>query len=630
MSVVDEIKQRIDIVELVSEYVTLKKAGRNYKALCPFHQEKTPSFIVFPDTQTWHCFGSCGEGGDIFAFVQKHEGVEFGEAVRILARKAGVSLEPPSEEAARELQARDRLLEILEAAASFFSEQLSSSVGQVARAYLASRGVGAEIAAEFQLGYAPNAWRSLSTRLMTQSFGREELLEAGLIVEREDGRFYDRFRHRLIFPICDARGRVVGFGARTLDGSDPKYLNSPQTRVFDKRTLLYGLDKARRAIMEQGTAVIVEGYMDVIAAHEAGYRNVVASMGTAIGEAQLQSLSRYADRYVLALDADTAGSAATARGVEVAAAVLQDDAQPTLYDGLLRFERRLKAEIRVAVLPEGLDPDEIIRHDPAAWQELIAGAKGLVDYYFDVALVEEDLSDAKGKTRFARRLLPIIAAVADPVERTQYVERLAREIRIDPKVVEMELAALRNSGRPAGRLGESGRTDMAPRFGSLGLEEYVIGFVVQHGGALAAANDMLSGAGLERLQPADFSDAANRAIFAAIVEHGAEDRLVLRTALDGSLRRVLDHIGDLWARSPDTREGDLWQDGLRQVLRLRKKRLSDELRLLELAMESAEQPVERSRYLLAVEEKRKSLKLVDSLAEAPLQRPTLRTRGVET
>ena len=322
MSVASDLKQRVDIVDIISESVVLKKSGRNYKGLCPFHQERTPSFVVNPESQSWHCFGACSEGGDVFSFVQKMEGVDFAEALRIVARRAGVSLEPQTPEMILEAQARDRLLELLDHAAGFFAEQLHSPASEEARRYLEARGVTAETAADFRLGYAPNAWRACLTRLAADGYSRDEAIEAGLVVDRDDGSVYDRFRHRLVIPICDARGSVVGFGARSLDGSQPKYLNSPQTRVFDKSRLLYGFDRARRSIADAGTAVVVEGYLDVISLHQNGYRNAVASMGTALGEHHLQVLVKAAPRIVLALDSDAAGNAATLRGLSLASEAL--------------------------------------------------------------------------------------------------------------------------------------------------------------------------------------------------------------------------------------------------------------------------------------------------------------------
>ncbi len=285
MSAVDEIKQRLDIVEVISSYVTLKKAGRNYKGLCPFHAEKTPSFVVFPDTQSWHCFGACGTGGDVFSFIEQQENLDFPGALRLLARRAGVSLKPRTEADAAQDKLKKRLHEINERAAEYFHNLLlNSTEGQTARNYLSQREINRETLSRFQLGYALDDWQALSDYLQGRGYKPDDLLTAGLIIEREGGGHYDRFRGRLIIPIRDERGGVVGFGARALDDSPPKYINSPQTPAFDKSTLLFGLDLAKGTIRREGLAVIAEGYMDVLTAHQHGITNVVASMGTALTE----------------------------------------------------------------------------------------------------------------------------------------------------------------------------------------------------------------------------------------------------------------------------------------------------------------------------------------------------------
>ncbi|NLT42334.1 MAG: DNA primase [Anaerolineae bacterium] len=622
MSVASDVKQKVDIVDLISESVVLKKAGRNYKGLCPFHQERTPSFVVYPENQTWHCFGACSEGGDAFSFVQKMEGVDFGEALRILARRAGVSLEPQTPEAVQEARDRDRLLELLDHASGYFSEQLQSASGEEARRYLAGRGIAAETAAHFRLGYAPDAWRACLTRMSADGFARHEIIEAGLVVERDDGITYDRFRNRLIIPICDQRGAVVGFGARSLDGSHPKYLNSPQTRVFDKSRLLYGLDKARRSIADSGTAVVVEGYMDVISLHQSGFPNAVASMGTAIGEPHLQALVKAAPRIVLALDADAAGNAATLRGLALASETLEEEGAPTFDGSLLRFERRLAAEIRVAVLPAGMDPDDIVRRDASQWKTLIAEARSLVDYNFEVALAETDLSDAKGKSRLARTLLPILAAVPDPIERTHYVERLARLIQVDAKVVELELSGMR--GRP-------GRTERAASIEvevvvttSIGPEEYALGFLLRSPDTAGQVDETLAQAGLEQLCTADFQDAANRSLFESIRAQGAADRLSLRSSLSAPLRQRYDEIQRIWADAPELEDRVLTQDGVTACLRVRERRLRHQLRLLEQAAKEVETQEERKQLETAIGSATRQVLL---LSRALAERSSLRVKS---
>ena len=355
MSVVDEVRQRTDIVDLVGSYVQLQRAGRNYKGLCPFHTEKTPSFIVFPESQRWHCFGACSTGGDVFNFVMRRENMDFGEALRLLAERAGVALEPLTVEAIEHREERDRLREINAAAALHYHRLLMESpAGEAAREYLARRGVTRETMVTFQLGYAPDEWRSAEGAL-APVYGHEDLLTAGIISRSERGGHYDRFRNRLMFPIRDPQGHVIGFGGRVLDDSVPKYLNSPDTPLFDKGAVLYGLDLAREEIRETGTVVVVEGYMDVVVPYQSGVRNLVACLGTALTEAHIGLCGALV--LILALDPDEAGLRATERGIETAQQALDRRTVPVLTPaGAVRYESRLDAEVRVLVLPDGLTP----------------------------------------------------------------------------------------------------------------------------------------------------------------------------------------------------------------------------------------------------------------------------------
>ncbi|MGD0766512.1 MAG: DNA primase, partial [Dehalococcoidia bacterium] len=319
----EEIKQRLDIVDVISESVSLQRAGRNFKAVCPFHVEKTPSFFVFPDRGTWHCFGACATGGDIFAFVMKKENLDFAGALRLLAERAGIGLGRKS--AVAEETERDRLRKANEAAALFFQNALGTRAGESALDYMTMRGIDRETAQSFRIGYAPDSWDALREHLKGRGFSEAELVKAGLLVEGERG-LYDRFRHRLVVPISDERGRTVGFGSRILpseastsaDSDGPKYLNTPQTPIFDKGAVLYALDRALEHIRRADLAVIVEGYMDVIAAHQHGNGNVVASMGTALTERQFSLLRQLTENIVLAFDPDLAGQAAGERGGQIA------------------------------------------------------------------------------------------------------------------------------------------------------------------------------------------------------------------------------------------------------------------------------------------------------------------------
>jgi DNA primase len=456
MTVVDEIKERLDVVEVISAYVPLRKAGRSYKGLCPFHQEKTPSFVVFPDSGTWRCFGACGTGGDIFGFVMKRENLDFREALELLARKAGVDLTPPTAAQSQQDQYLDRLREINHVAAVFFQNLLRNAPqGQAARDYLARRGLDSAAIAAFQIGYAAEEWDGLLNHLRAKNYPTEEILAAGLIVERvheETGRisYYDRFRHRVTVPIRDVQSRIIGFGARALaSDQQPKYLNTSQTPLFDKSTVLFGLDAARKTIRARGQAIIVEGYMDVLAAHQFGETNVVASMGTALTEQQLKQLKRFTNTFILCLDADTAGQAATLRGITQAREALDREWVPTLTaTGLLRHEARLAAELRIMTLPEGQDPDDVIRSDLALWRTLVASAQPVVDYFFDLVRRDVDLGTAQGKSEAVDRLAPLVNEVADEVQRSHYMQQLARLVQTDVRTMQRLVSSHRTPSSP--------------------------------------------------------------------------------------------------------------------------------------------------------------------------------------
>ncbi len=439
MSVVDDVKARLDIVDVVSGYVNLQKAGRNYKALCPFHQERTPSFIVFPDTQSWRCFGACGEGGDIFGFVMKAEGWDFPEALRELAQRAGVEVAPRTPDQNQQQAATERLQGLLEETASFFYRQLRETPpGQIARDYVAKRGLNDQTVEQFKIGYAPDDWRQALQHLQLLGYTQDEVVEAGVAIRNDKGNVYDRFRHRLVIPIRDGRGHTVGFGARAFNKEDmPKYLNSPQGPLFDKGRLLFGLDMARRTIRETETAIIVEGYMDAIQAHQGGFTNVVAQMGTALTEDQLRQVQRYANRLILALDPDVAGVTATMRDLNVARQTLDEDERVTFDPrGMMRYTGMLNMDIRVVSLPEGQDPDDLIRDDPAAWAALIERAVPVAEYVIQQGTAHlTEHSSPQERENAARELLPILMSTESDLQRSGNIQALARRVRIDERML---------------------------------------------------------------------------------------------------------------------------------------------------------------------------------------------------
>ena len=531
MSVIDEVKDRLDIVEFISSYIPLQKAGRNHKALCPFHSEKTPSFVVFPDSQHWHCFGACGEGGDVFTFAMKHEGWDFRTALEELARRAGVELRPRTPAQVQAEEEAERLQGLLDVAARYYNHLLRHAPeAEAARAYVARRGLSDETVERFLVGYSLPGWDGARAYLTERGYTVEELVRAGLLVRREDsGSTYDRFRDRLMISIRDAKGRVIGFGARTLDPEGvPKYLNSPQTPLFDKSRTLYGLDLARQAIHREDRVVIVEGYMDVMQAHQAGFANVVAQMGTALTEPQLRQLQRYTKRLVLALDPDTAGIQATLRGVQVARETLEQQWEP-IFDprGLVGHETRLGAEIRVLQLPRGQDPDDLIRKDAERWTTLVEAAVPVVDFYLQMLMEELDLDDTKAKSRVVDTLLPVLRAVANPIEREDYVQKIARALRVDTRAVHSRLRGDQRQKvqrqRGAAHVQGNGKSAQGIK---VDLEGHCLSALLQRPSLLLQINDALVENQLPPMQGQDFQDVSCRAIFEAweallVTEHSA-------------------------------------------------------------------------------------------------------------
>jgi DNA primase len=585
VSSVEEVKQRLDIVDVVSQHVALQKAGRNFRALCPFHSERTPSFYVFPDRQTWHCFGACSTGGDVINFVMKKEGLEFRAALEILAQRAGVALRTPS--ASQEDPRREVLRRANEAAAHFFHHALlNSPEATSALAYVQGRGLDQETIVSFQLGYAPDSWDELKRHLLGLGFEEEVLLAAGLLVEGERGP-YDRFRGRLMFPIRDERGRVAGFGARALDDSVPKYLNTPQSPIFDKGGILYALDRARDYIRSSGQAVIVEGYMDAIAAHQHGLTNVVASMGTAITERQAGLLKRYTRNLALALDADLAGSEATLRGVQVAADAADRTAVPVpTWRGLIRQQEVLAAEIRVLTLPPGTDPDQVIRRDPEEWRRLVEGAKPVADHLFEVMAKRlKGVSSPLERSRAAMELVPVLEGLTDPVAQATYVQRLARALELDTAGEETVLRALRRRGRPRSTVAEEPAGEPAlqpaprdPR------EEYLLALLLRY---------PIPRRWQEALSPDLFSLSENRQLleaWQAAVEEEAEDVVEeIRRLLPQELHEHLEKV--LARQMPPFQAGEAQKALEDCVWRLEQRKLKIEKLASSLALAESEQEV---------------------------------------
>ncbi len=513
MSVIDEVKQRTDIIEVIGQYVPLTKAGRTFRGLCPFHSEKHPSFFVYPEQQSWHCFGACNTGGDVFSFIMKKQGIDFGEALRLFAQKAGVTIPLRGEQEAGKDE-RDRLYQVNQAAALYFHNLLLNSPdGEKARNYVARRGFSPKTLTDFQLGFSLNSWESLKQYLIEKGYTEGELLTAGLVVEAEAGRRHDRFRNRLMFPIFDTRGRIIGFGARVLDDSLPKYLNSPETPLFDKSNSLYGINLATSAIRQQNLVVIVEGYMDVITAHQSGFTNVVASMGTSFTERQVSTLKRLTKNVVLALDADAAGEEAMLRSVS--------------------YENTLDAEVKVIILPEGKDPDDVIKENAQVWQNLLEEALPVIDYTFNMVTAGLDLATAKDKSSAGAKLLPIIAEIKDTIRQEHYLQKLARLVRVSEHSLETALSRIKPSRgrRKAEETKPEAMTHALHPLLSNPVEEYCLTLLLQHSELKARSEGLL---------PEYFENSQNHEIF--ITWQKASDLPSLKGQLDTAIWEYLDSL----------------------------------------------------------------------------------------
>ena len=499
MTVVDDIKGRLDILEVVSRYVPLQRSGRSHKAPCPFHQEKTPSFFVFPERQSWRCFGACATGGDVFSFVMRSENMEFGDALKHLAQQTGVEL--PNLEKRNQNQGN---FDINESARIYFQELLASAKGTEARAYLDRRGVSGQAIEKFELGLSPSDGESLKNHLVKQGFSLQQLNQAGIVRTSQNGWNHDLFRSRLMFPIRNGQGGLGGFGARALDDSQPKYLNSPRTPVFDKGHILYGLHLAKESARQEGI-VIVEGYMDAVAAHQEGFNNVVASMGTALTENQVAEIRRLTKDVTMALDADVAGQQATLRSLESSWRVLQTQVAGR-SQGTTLFQRPEMLNLKIAVMPEGMDPDDLIHRSPDEWTQLIQEGRSYIEYLLKVLPVQLDASTPQGKAQIVSVVLPSIQAVPEPFQQDHYFQMLADQLGVTRETLQATIdrpGSARQTRRAQPRTRpDSGLTFTGPDGDR--LEEYCLTLLLHEPDLEQSA---------EGLQPEYFRQMENREIF---------------------------------------------------------------------------------------------------------------------
>lgn len=432
---VEEIKSRLNIVDVLSEYIRLEKAGTNFKARCPFHNEKSPSFMVSEDKQIWHCFG-CGKGGDIFGFVMEMEGLEFREVLILLAEKAGVPVRKFNAETEGK---KNRVLEILELSTKFYETQLwKSSAAPKVLTYLKDRGIKEEIMKEFRVGFAPDGWRNLTTFLLGRGYKTDEIAKTGLLVQKTDGQNsnpdgYDRFRDRIIFPIADSGGKIVGFSARVAPGgneSQAKYVNTPETEVYHKSRVLFGLDKSKSEIKKTGYAFLVEGNLDMIAAYQAGLKNVIAVSGTALTSDHLTIIKRYADDLRMCFDMDQAGEMATRKSLK------------------LCFEKGMN--VKVVELPSGKDAADLAKSDPEALKNSVEKAKNAMEYLLGKSLIRFDKKQVEGKKKIAEDLLEMMTFLSSELEKSHWIKKLAEELETEEIILTdmLKKAKIRDRIRP--------------------------------------------------------------------------------------------------------------------------------------------------------------------------------------
>lgn len=635
MNTIEEIKSRLDIVDLVSETVKLRRSGKSYSGFCPFHpNSRTPAFVVFPDSGTWRCFGQCNEGGDIFRFVMKKEGWDFSQALKYLAEKAGVQLQAPTPEVQEAREENERLQQLLADAAEFYRQTLlHTPAGLAALDYLHQRGLNDPILETFQVGYAPNAWEITLHHLTARGWSQEDVLRAGMLSERESGGVYDRFRNRIMIPIRDMNGNMAGFGARVLDPNDvPKFLNSPQTPLFDKGRLLYGLDQARKSIRAKDQVVIVEGYLDIIAVHQAGFTNVVSPMGTALTEDQLRLLKRFTRRIVLALDADAAGEKATLRGLDIARQAMDHSSEPVFEArGLLHYETRLQADVRVTTLPAGLDPDDVVNRDAQEWARLVDSARPVVVHVMETLSAGQDLNDAKVKSRIAAQVLPLIEDVQNPIERESYRQSLARLLRVDERALintQAVPAQARRSRRSEAPPHRTARPEPASLFQAgpgPQLERYALTLLLRQPEILHSLDRSLQEASLPRLETADFNHTEHQLIFQllqnALNQIEMDPLLYIQSRHDPSLTPGMDAILNAPLPAEDAQD-KLLADLTQAVLRLRRANTVEKVSQLQFLVLEAMQ--DGQLRVAAYEEEAARLGQLRNLLDHALDQTSLR------
>ena len=558
----EQVRGANPIYDVVSDYVSLKKSGRNYMGLCPFHGEKTPSFTVNQERQIFHCFG-CGEGGNVIGFIMKREGLSFPEAVRFLAARRGISLPEFSPGRPGEKGLKERLLEANAAAAGLFKVNLLGPPGRQALAYLERRSISEATREEFGIGWAVPGRDTLGRELARKGFTEQELLQAGLMAQRESGGAVDRFRARVILPIHDVAGRVVAFGGRLLAEGEPKYLNSPETPLYHKSNVLYGLHRAKDAIRREGFGVIVEGYFDLITAVQAGVANVVATSGTALTDGHAALMRRFAERWVVVFDGDAAGIRAAKRSLEV-----------FVTNGLFA---------RGVLLPDGADPDSFIRaQGVAAFRGLVEKAEDLMDFFLRRTVQEHRLDTIEGKVTAVRETVPLLAKIRDRVAQADYLARSAQRLGVKEEVLWSEVRGLGARGGAGAAASAAAPVRPAPAGRPRTEEVELVKALLAHP-ALAA--ELRAGIALEEFENEDCRAVAGTAF--ALLDRGGADGLAGRLQFeDERLRRMV----TAWAADPGplAEEHEARRAAGECLARIRRRRVERESRLIQERIRSAE------------------------------------------
>ncbi|MDP3731689.1 MAG: DNA primase [Candidatus Omnitrophota bacterium] len=572
-NILEDILSRVDIVELISGYIPLKRAGRNFRALCPFHHEKTPSFMISPDRQIYHCFG-CNAGGNAFNFLVQYERLEFPEAVETLAKKAGVSLPESQKQDNKTASLITQLYKINELTASSYESNLNSSSGLSAKKYLLSRGINESTIKLFKLGHASSNWDALINHLRNKGIHLSLLEKAGLVLTKEGGGYYDRFRNRIIFPIFDIKSRVLAFGARVVPGAakdaplnnSPKYMNSPETPIYIKGRNLYGLNLARDAIREDDCVVVVEGYLDFIVPYQAGLKNIVASCGTALTTEQARLIKRYTHNVVMVYDADDAGQMATLRTLDI-----------FIEEGM---------NVKVVSLPEGFDPDLFVRKNGmGSFKEKINQAENLFDYKLRILKSRHSIKDIEAKALISFEMLLTINRFKNAILKTEYIKRLAQELDIREDALLQELNKIKEA-KPYSDSGAGGSVRKVLNINP--TEKLLIKLMLEERELISHIR--------ERLEPADFQDERTSRIVSLmfdLIEQGKniEPNKLINHLDDESISQIICESTLLPQISPENKENvinDCVQRLKNERLRIKKHHLHEKIKTAQASGEEAE------------------------------------------